>query len=503
MKLCKITLSTDNLWPLIILAGFGFFVSLVPLPPNDFWWHLKIGELIYTSQSIPKTNLFAWTLPSDTPFVYGAWLSELIFYILHRLGGLELITCLRSCFAVITFFLVGYEAKRKSGSWRLATLAVLLVCAMVLNNLPIRPQIFSWLPFVITLILLGKFYDDKLKPTWLLIIPLMMVLWVNLHGAFILGGVLIGIFFIGELVDTLLTPALIRTWNKTAWLFCTGALTGLAMFVNPRFTGIVSYVIDLMTDQPSQQLIEEWQSPTPHGIANVAFFISLLLFFVSLAYSRYCPKPTEILLFLSFLWLAWTGQRYVIWFGIVNMPFLIKIISHLPIKPPPLIPQRNFLNSIIVIVLFIPFIFVQPWFVENFPLPERYWKMVIPKQEASGVLIGVETPVKAVEYLRENPGGKIFNEMGYGSYLIWALPNQGVFVDPRVELYPYSQWEDYIDVINGIQYNKILDEYGADRILLDKELQPELTKILPDDSSWGLEYEDNRSQVWKKIAQIP
>ena len=41
-------IQTDQLWPLIVLAGFLFFVSLVPLPPNDFWWHLKIGEIIYS-----------------------------------------------------------------------------------------------------------------------------------------------------------------------------------------------------------------------------------------------------------------------------------------------------------------------------------------------------------------------------------------------------------------------------------------------------------------------
>ena len=203
---------------------------------------------------------------------------------------------------------------------------------MVLNNLPIRPQIFSWLPFIITLILLSKFADDQLRPLWLLVIPVLMVVWVNLHGAFILGGVLIGVFCVGEFIAAIFTPHKSRNWTKTAWLLGTGVLTGLAMFVNPRFTGIVSYVIDLMTDQPSQQLIEEWQSPTPHGIANIAFYLSILLFFISLAYSRYRPKPTEILLFVSFLWLAWTGQRYVIWFGITNLPFLVKIISGLPIK---------------------------------------------------------------------------------------------------------------------------------------------------------------------------
>ena len=61
-------LGIDQLWLLVILAGFGVFVSLTPLAPNDFWWHLKIGQLTYQNGAIPSTNLFSWSLPSDTPF---------------------------------------------------------------------------------------------------------------------------------------------------------------------------------------------------------------------------------------------------------------------------------------------------------------------------------------------------------------------------------------------------------------------------------------------------
>src|SRR4030067_279853 len=70
----------DILWVLVILAGFLFFTSLIPLPPNDFWWHLKIGESIYITHSIPTTNIYAWSLPVDQPFFYAAWLGELLLY---------------------------------------------------------------------------------------------------------------------------------------------------------------------------------------------------------------------------------------------------------------------------------------------------------------------------------------------------------------------------------------------------------------------------------------
>jgi hypothetical protein len=221
-----------------------------------------------------------------------------------------------------------------------------------------------------------------------------------------------------------------------------------------------------------------------------------------LIYSRVRPTPTEILLVIGFLWLAWSGQRYVVWFGMVTMPILARAVASLPVKKPSFEPQRNWLNAAIAGLLFVPVFIVQPWFVERLPLPAAYRTMIwrgIP----DGPLLDVETPVKAVDYLRTHPGGKLFNEMGYGSYLIWALPEQKVFIDPRVELYPFEQWQDYIRISRGTRYNELLDLYDADRILLNTTLQKELARQLPNDPLWRLEYSDDRAQIWIRAAISP
>ncbi|HEY90063.1 MAG TPA: hypothetical protein G4N98_10110, partial [Thermoflexia bacterium] len=103
-----------------------------------------------------------------------------------------------------------------------------------------------------------------------------------------------------------------------------------------------------------------------------------------------------------------------------------------------------------------------------------------------------------VEYLCAHPGGQLFNEMGYGSYLIWALPAQKIFVDPRVELYPLEQWQNYLRISRGVRYNELLAQYGVDRLLLDRGEQSELILSLADDSLWELEHEDEYAQIWKK-----
>ncbi len=501
-------LGIDHLWLAIVLAGFGFYTSLVPLPPNDFWWHLKIGEIIYTSGTIPQTNMFGWTLAPDFPFTYGAWLGEYLFYVLYRWGEMPLVIFTRTVLVMSAFGLVGYQAHRRSGSWRIAALAVVLACSMAANNLIVRPQNWSWLVFMIFLILLSSYSDGRIKGRWLLLCPLLVIFWVNAHGAFILGPVMMGIFFVGEAVRTVLQLPGARPWKAVAWIGVVGGLTILATAVNPQGIGIFAYVKDLMTDRPSQQLIVEWQSPTPEGPANITFFVSILVTMAALAYSRYRLTPTDLLLVTGFLWLAWSGQRYVVWFGFVSMPVLAQALSQLALpavwqkkrESLTAAPSRNMLNAILAILIFAPVVLVQPWLVERVPLPPSYWKLVW-RGAPAGPLLSVQTPVAATDYLKQHPGGKLFNEMGYGSYLIWAMPEQGVFIDPRVELYPFEQWQDYIKIAKGNRYNELLAKYGVDRIVLDVEKQTDLAELLELDPLWRKEYQDQHAQIWIKSSE--
>lgn len=492
-------LSTRHLYPLILLCGFAIFVSIVPVEPNDFWWHLKVGELIYTQGAIPDSNLFAWTIPAEAPFTYAAWLGELLFYLVYRAGALELVVFVRNLLVVISVAMIGWEARRKSGSWVLAAIAIAFLSAMSVNNLTIRPQIWAWVPFASFYIITNRVADREISPAWLLLCAPIMAFWVNVHGSFITGGVLMGICFVGESLRTLSQPKEQRRWQTAAWFLGTGILCGLAMLLTPYGFGIFGYVRNLLSDTPSQQLIVEWQSPTPEGIANVTFFGSVLLFITLLVFSTKRPTIRSLLMYLSFLWLAWTGMRYVIWFAMVSIPIMMELIAALPIKTPNVQPSRNLLNNVLAAVIILPFVLIQPWFVERLPLPEVYWKKVI-RGSSAGPLVSAATPVGAVDYLGQNPGGHLFNEMGYGSYLIWALPEQQVFIDPRVELYSFQQWEDYIQIVRGVEYNRILADYGADRLLLDKDLTPNIIKALASDKEWQMEYEDDRSQIWVRTT---
>jgi hypothetical protein len=486
----------DHLWIMGMIMALFISISTVQIYPHDFWWHLKIGEWISTYHRIPTTQMFSWSLDVQFPYTYGAWLSEFSLYLLYRLGQIPLVIFTRNLLAITAYSLVALETYRRTASWRWAAVAILLLHLMNLHNLTVRPQIFSWIPFTIFLVLLSRFVDRQINKYWLLLCPLVMVYWVNSHGAFILGMVLMGIYFVGELIPHLLKKPDAMSWQDLLWLGFTGFLTLVSLGINPRLLGIFQYVQDLMTDKPSQLLITEWQSPTPTEFVYVIYYLSIILLIIALTYSQKKLRLTELLIVIAFLWLSWNGKRYVIWYGMAITPILFALIQDLPLKFRSY-PVRNRFNLIILAILSVPLILVQPWFIDKMPLPEYYRKEVLYGSNV-GPLLSIKTPVDSTEYLRVHPGGNLFNELGYGSYLIWAIPEQKVFIDTRIELYPYDQWMDYILISNGVRYNQILEKYGVDRVLLNKDTQKELSKALETDPLWYKNYEDPFAQIWSK-----
>jgi hypothetical protein len=477
-----------------VFVIFGCAISILPTPPNDFWWHLKIGELIFQTRTIPDSNIFAWSIPVDASFTYGAWLAELLFYGLYRVGGFDLVVFMRNILVLFAFLLLGYEISKRTGSSQLAALAVFLAGFMSVNNLILRTQVWAFLPFVIFYILLSRHAAGKIHSKYQYLLAPVMVFWVNAHGTFILGLVLTWSAFGVLTLQQFSQHRFKLSEYRLAGLFFPALLITAAVFINPQTTGIIQYVQGMMTDPSSQLLIVEWQTPEIGNIAGFFFYSSILLLLLLFAFTSYRPNLLSMIWIVLFLYLAWSGVRYVVWYGLVAMPVLAEGLSTI-IKSR--ITEKRLINTGLVVIFAIPLLLVQPWLIERVPLSDSYWD-IVHKNIPEGVLINTGTPVGAVEYLKTNPGGRLFNEMGYGSYLIWAMPELGVFIDPRVELYPYDQWLDYIRIGRGVRYNELLDKYGADRLLIDKKLQNELVIQLEDDRLWELEYQNEYSQIWVK-----
>jgi hypothetical protein len=160
-------------------------------------------------------------------------------------------------------------------------------------------------------------------------------------------------------------------------------------------------------------------------------------------------------------------------------------------------PAANLLTAIVLVLLVVA---VQPWFKPALSLPQPYQELFAPVPEAP-LLFSADTPVRATEHLRAEPcAGRLFNDMGHGSYLIWALyPQSQVFVDPRVELYPLALWQDYLNMSRGQEVAPLLARYDIACAMLDMGDQEAMSAALAGMPNWQRTYADEHSEVWRRV----
>lgn len=499
----------DQLWVLLAICTIGAFISLRPTLPNDFWWHLKAGELVAT-EGIPTTNRFAWTLPAEHPYVYQSWLGEYLFYLIYQLGGFPLVVFARNLLGTLAFTLVAVETHQRTGSWRWAAGATLFAAAMTMNNFTTRTQNWSWVPFIALFFLLSRYVEGKIGPRWLIAMPLLMIFWVNAHGAFVMGLLVAGAFAVGETLRRLLRQPRALSWQRLRALYLGCLAMGAATVVNPLGIGVFSYVRTMLSDTASQSFIIEWQTPNPRDLVGAIFYLGVLAVIAAFAFQRRRPTITEVILVCGLAWQAFVGVRYVVWFGMVAMPLAAQALA----APRPLFtatsgaanpirprergagPLGNLITAALMVAMLL---LVQPWIAYRLPWPDDL-RAQYAQVPGAPMLFAAPTPVGAIEHLRATPcAGPLFNEMGYGSYMAWALyPAAQSFIDPRVELYPVALWDDYIELSAGRNVTTLLDAYGIGCVLLDAPKQPKLAAAMAALPGWEQSYADGQSEVWRR-----
>jgi hypothetical protein len=243
-------------------------------------------------------------------------------------------------------------------------------------------------------------------------------------------------------------------------------------------------VRDLLSSSQVTTLVQEWAPPTIRDTSGVIFFCFMLACLLAIAYARRKPQATDLLMFVAFLWLALGAVRNIVWFGFVATPLLCLAVSHiLPESHTRPAQGSGVLNGILASLLGLMLLIGLPW-VKPVLLPPSV-----------GALLSEGTPVAALRFIQSQPDRPqhLFHEMGYGSYLIWAAPEQLVFIDPRIELYSFEQWRDYINLGQGNNTSALLARYQIDAALLNVTDQKPLIDVLEHDLGWRVRYQDAHS----------
>jgi hypothetical protein len=482
----RFALNFDTTCGLLALAPIALRVLMMPIPPHDFWWHMAQGRLLAQSGQVPQFDVFSWTRPG-APFYNQSWLSQGIFYALHQLGGVALLLFVQALLITLSYALllrlatrrIAIERHSDAGAMRVVALVLTAVMLTSFDNWLVRPQSYAIPIFVAFFTVLTNYRLGYSKVLWPL--PLLMIMWVNIHGSFVLGIGLLAIVLLAEWCKMRSGNSALNS-SSLRLLAVWSAITIAALLINPRGIEVLSYVKMMLAD-PSNKFSAEWLSPTPRSLNDALFFVFAIAFFVTLIYARRRPDLTDILLAVAFFWLAITSGRYIIWFAIVAMPTLALAIASHQKSPPSALPST--LNTALVAIFWLMVLPCLPWLKPALDLPSPM-----------GDLVSEETPVSATKVLRSLPEAarprRLFHNPPTGSYLTWAAPEQKVFIDTRFEFYPPQQWRDYLQLSNGENVENLLQKYAFDGLLLDAQQEKPLLQALKNNDRWQIRHHDKR-----------
>src|SRR5882724_1443138 len=471
----------------ICVFVYSLFLASRPLTDPDFWFHLKTGEYILQTRTIPKTDFFSFT-QFGNPWVTHEWLSEALFYAIYSRLGLNALIFI---FAVLTATAFWIAFRRVAVHPFIKAFATLLSVWTVIPTIGVRPRVFTLLLTAVFLHLLSTYSRrEKAYAIWWLV-PLMLV-WVNLHAGFIIGLVLIAVTMVGLVLDAWMAGqrlGSVYSQVKTLALVLFACLA--AVVVNPHGPRIYVFPFEFLFSPVQQQLVTDWFSPDFHEFGLLPLALLIILTMAAMAISPRRPKPSEVLLFLATLYATLKSSRHMAIFALVAGPLFAQYFQSWLIATPfgkPFSKDPSF-HSNRAAVLFCLLLLL--------PLAAFFSKLKSTAYSPASQAV-LNVPVKAVAYLKENHvTGNTFTDPNiWGDYLIWALPANPVYIDGRIDMYPQGFIKEYRDITLGLSdWRGPFDRYGV-RVVIVRRTSPLSWKLK--EAHWQQLFEDDMAIVFAR-----
>ena len=365
----------------------------------DFGWHLQAGNFI-RAHGIPAHDVFTYTARSF-PWIDHEWASDVLFSLLYSLGGFLLLSIL--CAALWTTALFVND--------RRAPLIILLIAvSATLTYVAVRPVVWTVLGLVILMKLATS--TSRWRPLW---IPVLFILWANLHGGFIVGICVLAYYAVMQ--RRLLLAALVP-------------VSVVAGFINPYGPGLYTELLRTLFDSSLHAEINEWR--TFFIPAHAWIFVGLW----AIGFWLYRSKKLINWIGVGPLLLAsaLSATRNLPLFVAATVSDLHDFYDHFRRSLPANLTRAPKLILVLFVLVGCTWL---AWVYIGFFRSAQQWSEIY--------------PVQAVAYLRVHPcQGRLFNEYDFGGYLIWQLPSEPVYIDGRMPSWRDSTGRTYFD-----QYNQV------------------------------------------------
>lgn len=490
--------------PIVVLlwstTGVGWLLT-----DSDTGWHIRTGEWILSHGGVPKADLFSFTM-AGKPWIAWEWLADVMMALAHHIGGLAGVVWLAMLVISATSVCVYKEAVAEC---RHRTVAI------ALTWLAMSASTIHWLarPHLVTPLMTAIFcralnsVERTRNPVPLWGLPLLTILWTNLHGGFFVGIVLICSYAIGAGAEELLHGSRDGAWLRSRPYILAAVACGLASLLNPYGYDLHRHVVQYLGTSFYFVRISEFQSIDFHSFTAAYFETLLILAIAAAAWHLRSGKLIHALVLLSWSHLALFSARNIPIFAVVAVPGVglamrgwldtCTLLTELKAGVEDIEGGLRFLAGRLrrkswhfppsLLVLMFPLLFAH-----------------VGHREAlhAGFDAG-RFPVNAATFLSQEPNLssiRVYSSWQWGGYLIYRLwPSLKVFDDGRTDFYEPGFVNEGLRAWNADpDWSRILDRYQINAALLP--VDSALASVLRERGDWRQVYRDRLAVLFVKVG---
>jgi len=430
----------------LILLFFLIFTSM-PLWDPDFWWHINTGRYIVENRALPDEDPFSFTTPEGHTLrkevlLRRYWLSQIILYLVYRIGGVSGVILLRSLVLTITLLLI-YHLLRNADPY-LRLLSIALTGGVLIYFTGERPQTLTFPLVIIMFILLEDYRLHRSRKIFLL--PLVTLLWSNLHGSVLFAMGIITIYLFAISLESFTK----RPGNRRV-LYSFVAVCGFSLITSLLApVGIIKQIISFyhfrtsLLHRSTVEFISPLKAAIDYGKYFSYYWVSLFIVVCLLILKSRRLSLSTIMITISTIGLGLIGARYMVFF-ILSTPLLFN--QPYPTKRSGLLRYPALIISAVVMTT-LSITYLSPF---NFTIRSTY-------------------PVEAVKRFKDTGGSRIFTYLEWGGFVAYNIPDSRVFIDGRT--LDEDVFVQYNTVLEGTEFRGqkewqwILNHFNVDMVIL-------------------------------------
>ena len=468
---------------------FGFQEPLLN-SDGDLARHLRHGEYMLQHHALIRADPFSFTRPGQ-PFVGFEYGSQLIYTLVHRLGGLAAVTVFASLLIASAYALLSRYMIRRGVEPLFAGLVVAAAMISGMGHWVARPHLVTMVAVVILLELLAPLGKRRLWP----FVPLFAI-WTNLHGGFSYGLIVVGMYLAGAMADAALDRD--RSRRADVRFFAAAlALATASTLLHPRAIAVYRHIIGMFADKYIINHTGEFLSPDFHDSGSKLFLVVMLIAIGAAALSRRRLSRTATIVLVVGIYFALTHQRNATLFGLTALPLMAVELDSAWRRFGMLRGLRTGFEAasrgaataawvMPACALAIGLSLTHGRLAGRHLLADRFSAKVF--------------PVQAVEQARAaGLSGRIFSDFAWGGYLLYAWPEQKVFIDGGTDFYGGKLMRQYAILYEDLPGWRSLVQSWDFSVLLLRPTAPLASEIMQG-PGWRYWYCDATAVVLVRTA---